>query len=186
MTLLLDRAEARNRNVDLGDEAGLTILTDIEKADRDRAWWAAEAARTGTDWRSLADAVLEMLVAAGIVEQPQLETITPWDAPPWREAAVEYHRDRSGHLAVEIEPKRLERLRPLMADSISLERVYDEIGRDRATPAVTVEALKLAVRVHGPKTLAEPTNKERLRRCDAYARDRLDRWIADFKKGNCL
>jgi hypothetical protein len=43
------------------------------------------------------------------------ETITPWDAPPWREATAEYHRDRSGRLTVEIEPKRLERLRPLMA-----------------------------------------------------------------------
>jgi hypothetical protein len=73
-----------------------------------------------------------------------------------------------------------------MAHSISLERVYDEIGRNRPTPAVTVEALKLAVREHGPKTLAEPTNQERLRRCDAYARDRLDLWMTDFKKGNCL
>ena len=72
-----------------------------------------------------------------------------------------------------------------MGRSISLERVYDEIGRDRGTPAVAVEALKLAVREHGPKTLAEPTNQERLRRCDAYARDRLDHWLADFKKGNC-
>jgi len=50
--------------------------------------------------------------------------------------------------------------------SISLEHFYDEIGRNRATPAVTVEALKHAVREHGPKTLAEPTNQERFRRCD--------------------
>jgi hypothetical protein len=70
--------------------------------------------------------------------------------------------------------------------SISLERVYDEIGRYEATPAVTVEALKLDVREHGPKTLAEPANQERLRRCDAYARDRLDLWMTDFKKGTCL
>ena len=152
----------------------------------DETWWAAEAVRTGTDWSGVVAAALELIVAVGIVEQPQPETITPWDALPWREAAAEYHRDRSGRLAVEIEPKRLKRLRPLMADGISLERVYDEIGRDRAKPAVTVEALKLAVRVHGPKTLAEPTNQERLRRCDAYARARLDLWMTDFKKGNCL
>jgi hypothetical protein len=71
MTLLHDRAEARNRNVGLGDEAGLTVLTDIEKFDRDRAWWAAEAARTGTDWRSLADAALEALVSVGIIPLEQ-------------------------------------------------------------------------------------------------------------------
>ena len=103
------------------------------------------------------------MVAAGMVEQPHPETITPWDAPSWREAAAEYHRDRSGRLAVEIEPTRLEHLRRLMADNLSLERVYDEIGRNRATTAITVEALKLAVREHGPETLAEPTNQARLR-----------------------
>jgi hypothetical protein len=127
----------------------------VSTAVHDREWWAEEAVRAGTDRSGLAAAV-EMMVAAGMVEQPQPETITPWDAPSWREAAAEYHRDRSGRLAVEIEPKRLERLRRFMAHSISLERVYDEIGRNRATPAVTVEALKLAVREHGPKTLAEP------------------------------
>ena len=148
----------------------------VSAAVHDREWWAEEAVRAGTGWSGLVAAALE----------PRPETITPWDAPSWREAAAEYHRDRSGRLAVEIEPKRLVRLRRFMAHGISLERVYDEIGRNRATPAVTVEALKLAVREHGPKTLAEPTNQERLRRCDADARDRLDCWMTDFKKGRCL
>jgi hypothetical protein len=44
-------ADTRNRNVG-GDEAGLTVLLDIERLHRDRDWWVAEAARTGTDWRS--------------------------------------------------------------------------------------------------------------------------------------
>jgi hypothetical protein len=140
-----------------------------------------------TDWASIALRAF-MAIAVGAIEPADDEEPDPWaaDMPGWRRAAAEYHRDRSGRLAVEIEPKRLERLRRFMAHSISLERVYDEIGRNRATPAVTVEALKLAVREHGPKTLAEPTNQERLRRCDAYARDRLDLWMTDFKKGNCL
>jgi hypothetical protein len=60
-------AEARNRNV--GVEADFAIL-DIEKP-RDRAWWAAEAARSGTDWRSLGDAVLEVLVSVGLVQLEQ-------------------------------------------------------------------------------------------------------------------
>jgi hypothetical protein len=158
----------------------------VGTAVHDREWWAEEAVRAGTDWSGLVAAALEMMIAAVIIEQPEPKTITAWDGPSWREAAAEYHRDRSGRLAVEIEPKRLERLRRFMAPSISLERVYDEIGRNSATPAVTVEALKLAVREHGPKTLAEPTNQERLRRCDADARDRLDLWMTDFKKGSCL
>jgi len=95
---------------------------------QDETWWAAEAIRTGTDWSGVVVAALDLIVAAGIVEPPHPETITPWDAPSWREAAAEYHRDRSGRLAVEIEPKRLERLRPFMAidaaraESLRMER----------------------------------------------------------------
>jgi hypothetical protein len=64
-------ADTRNRNVGLGDEAGLTVLLDSERLHRDRAWWAAEAERTGTDWRSLADAVLEALVSVGMIRLKQ-------------------------------------------------------------------------------------------------------------------
>jgi len=71
MTLLDDRADARNSQVGLGDEVDFTILTDSEKLERDRIWWAAEAVRTGTDWRSLADAVLEALVSVGIIRLEQ-------------------------------------------------------------------------------------------------------------------
>jgi hypothetical protein len=71
MTLLDDRADARNSQVVLGDEADFAILTDFEKLERDRAWWAAEAMRTGTDWRSLADAVLEALVSVGLIRLEQ-------------------------------------------------------------------------------------------------------------------
>src|SRR5262249_52108687 len=96
-------------------------------AVHDREWWVVEAVRAGTDWSSLVAAAVEMMVAAGIVEQPQTETITPWDAPSWREAAVEYHRDRPGRLAVEIQPKRLERLRRLSVDEISMDRAWHEL-----------------------------------------------------------
>jgi hypothetical protein len=67
MTLLDDCADARNSQVGLGGEADFTSLTDIEKLERDPTWWAAEAVRTGTDWRSLADVVLEALVSVGII-----------------------------------------------------------------------------------------------------------------------
>jgi hypothetical protein len=71
MTNLTFSADTRNRNVGLGEEAGLKVLLDIETLQRDRAWWAAEAARTGTDWRSLADAVLEALVSVGVIRLEQ-------------------------------------------------------------------------------------------------------------------
>jgi len=45
-----------------------------------------------------------------------------WNAPSWREAAEQYHRDRAGRpLIVEIEPKRLKQLRRLMSPSATLE-----------------------------------------------------------------
>jgi len=86
-----------------------------------------EAVRAGTDWSGVIAAALEMMIAAGIIEQPQPETITPWDATPWREAAVEYHRDWPGRLAVEIEPKRLARLHGLMAADVSVNRAWHEL-----------------------------------------------------------
>jgi hypothetical protein len=63
MTLLHDCADARN------SEATPTFI--VGTAAHDRAWWAAEAARTGTDWRSLADAALEALVSVGIIRLEQ-------------------------------------------------------------------------------------------------------------------
>jgi hypothetical protein len=88
-----------------------------------REWWAAEAIRADTDWPGVVAAALEMMAAAGIIEAA--ETMSLWDEPSWRQAAAEYHRDRPGRLAVEFEPKRLARLRRLMA--VSLERAWREL-----------------------------------------------------------
>jgi hypothetical protein len=126
MTLLHDRAEARNSEV-------APTFTVVSTAAHDRAWWAEEASRACTDWLSVIDAALEMLVASGILE-PEPDPMTPWDAPSWRQAAVEYHRDRPGPLAVEIEPKRLARLRRLMADDVSVDRAWHEL-RDQFSKA---------------------------------------------------
>src|SRR5262245_46542199 len=93
----------------------------VGTAVHDREWWAGEAVHACTDWCGLVAAALEMMFAAGIIEEPAAQAMAPWDAPPWRDAAVEYHRDRPGRLAVEIEPKRLSRLHGLMADDISVD-----------------------------------------------------------------
>jgi hypothetical protein len=159
----------------------ISVISDI---GRDRIWWAEEAVRTGADWAGVVDTALEMMAAGGILE-PEPDAMTPWDAPSWREAAVEYHRDRAGRLAAEIEPKQLARLRRLMPDSVSLERAYYDINRSISTPPVTLDAIKLAVRERGLGALNEPATQQRLRHCDAGARAQLNHWLADFRKRNC-
>jgi hypothetical protein len=68
------------------------------------------------------------------------------------------------------------RLRGLLDKSVSLERAYTEL-RNRPTPEATIEAVKQAVRARGICALNEIQTQERLQRCDADARARLDRWI---------
>jgi hypothetical protein len=79
--------------------ASATVATAvISTAPEGREWWAEEAARRSADWLGVVAAALEMMVAAGIIEQPAAETMSLWDAPSWRQAAAEYHRDRPGDL----------------------------------------------------------------------------------------
>jgi hypothetical protein len=126
MTLLNDRAEARNSEV-------TPAFTVVSTAAHDRAWWAEEASCAGTDWPSVVAAALELLVASGILEpEPDTDTMTPWDTPSWRKAAVEYHRDRPGPLAVVIEPRRLALLLRLLADDVSLGHAWLELRNTRA------------------------------------------------------
>jgi len=99
----------------------------VSKAAHDREWWAEKAVHAGTDWYGVVTAALEMLVTTGILELPESESLTHWRAPSWREAAIEYHCNRRGCLAVETEPKRLARLRALMVDGVSLKRAWHEL-----------------------------------------------------------
>ena len=95
-----------------------------------------------------------------------------WDAPSWRETAVAYHKDRNGRrLSVEIEPKRLARLRRLLLSEVSLERAWHELNRgDGRAPQATVEALVYGLR-DGIDAL--PTKPERLRRLSELSADQL-------------
>jgi hypothetical protein len=63
MINLTSSADARNSEV--------TPTFIVGTVAHDRAWWAAEAARTRTDWRSLADAALEPLVSVGVIRLEQ-------------------------------------------------------------------------------------------------------------------
>jgi hypothetical protein len=107
------------------------LLAGVSAAVHNREWWAEEAVRAGTDRSGVVAAALEMMVAAGIIEQPAAETLTLWDMSSWRDAAIEYHRNRPGCLAVEIEPRRLEWLRRLLAANVSLARAWHELRDNR-------------------------------------------------------
>src|SRR4029450_5036098 len=73
------------------------------------------------------------------------------NAPSWKEAAKQYHRDRAGRpLIVEIEPEHLKRLRRLMDQATSLERAWDKISRKNGgAPQATVEAFMFSLRSRG-------------------------------------
>jgi hypothetical protein len=138
----------------------------VSIAVHDREWWAVEAVHAGTDWSGLVAAALEMILAAGTIEEPAAQAMTPWDAPSWRDAAVEYHRDRLGRLAVEIELK-LARLRRLMANDISIDRAWHELEADRRAPKATVDALMFSLR-RGINELTQPSTLRRLSTMDEY------------------
>jgi hypothetical protein len=102
-----------------------------------------------------------------------------WSASGWRDAAAEYHAARGNRVSiVEIEREKLRRLRRLLDDSVSIDRAMREIGADRPTPQMTVEAVLFASRARGLAALTEPDTQERLARCDAAAIAEINRRIA--------
>src|SRR5262245_20377610 len=72
---------------------------------------------------------------------------------------------------------KIEWLRGLLDNGVSLVRASAELNRNRPTPEATIEAVKQAVRARGVRALNEIQTQERLQRCDADARACLDRWI---------
>jgi hypothetical protein len=75
------------------------------------------------------------------------------------------------------DPK-IERLRRLMDEDVTLDRVYAAINSGRPTPEATIEAIKHAVRDRGVKAIEEPATKQRIENCDSAARDDLQRWLS--------
>jgi hypothetical protein len=132
----------------------------------DRAWWARQSLTDGTDWHSIGEAALAVLRQHGFLdaqqgEGPKAQQSEAWLAPSWREAAVDYQKNRAGRPAAEIEPGRLRRLRGLMAADVSLDRAWHALRDNRPTPEVTVEALMLALR-RGVSALTKPDTQRRL------------------------
>jgi hypothetical protein len=79
-----------------------------------------------------------------------------------REAAEKYREDYPN---TEIAPDRLRRLRALMNGSISLERAYEDISRNRPAPSTLVEALMPSLR-RGVTELIRPDTQRRLSALD--------------------
>jgi hypothetical protein len=88
-----------------------------------------------------------------------------WNDPGWAQAARDYHAARAGRLGVvEIEPERLARLRLLLSDNISLDRVWHELNdpSTRPAPQTTVNALLYQLRKDGLAALENPNCRRRL------------------------
>jgi hypothetical protein len=87
-----------------------------------------------------------------------------WSAPGWRDAAVNYHKDRGNRVSVTpYTADELARLRGLMAEDVTLERAWHETNQPTGRAAAsTVEALMLALRERGAAALAEPDCQRRL------------------------
>jgi hypothetical protein len=137
MTVLVERELLRNGSEPL----------------RSLAWWAAEAERNGTDWRSL---LLTVLRVSKIIELCPICEREPCLTPSFCQLCRE-------------------------ADSNRARLPRNKIARQRPTPQTTIEAIKQAVRDRGVSALDEPPTRERLQRCDAAAIAEIDRWL--LKRG---
>jgi hypothetical protein len=96
-----------------------------------------------------------------------------WEAPGWREAAVEYHKSCAARRAiVEIAPERLTQLRRVMAEDVSVEQAQRKLAEHRrdGTATVTVEALMLGLR-EGIESLQ--SNCDRLRRLSELSAEQV-------------
>src|SRR5262249_22301411 len=98
------------------------------------------------------------------------------DAPGGQGAPADYHKNRQS--AAKIEPERLQRLRRLMDEDVSLERGWSELNDQRLpgeAAAMTVEALMFGLR-RGIGALKEPATHRRLSElskeqvCEVYRR----------------
>jgi hypothetical protein len=76
------------------------------------------------------------------------------------------------------------RARRLLDENISLDRAWHELNdpRKRPTPQAIVEAIMYCVRERGIGALNEPTNIERMSRCDAAAKAQINKRIAKTKE----
>jgi hypothetical protein len=106
----------------------------------------AEAAANGLV-DSIGQDAVQAIIAAAFAKVREDPAEDAWNAPGWRDAAVEYHSKRGNRVTVtDIEPERLAQLRALMADDVSLERAQAELNSNRSVPTATLQAAEFLVR----------------------------------------
>jgi hypothetical protein len=76
----------------------------------------------------------------------------------------------------------IRQLRALLCDDVSLVSAWTLIQRRHAAARATIEALCESVKERGVEALTDPTNQDRLRRCDAVAIAEIDRRIVALTK----
>jgi hypothetical protein len=141
-------------------------------------WWRDQSRADRTDWVSLidaADTALQRLrevqpSSPGHVMRDSWKKVAEeaWDNPSWREAAREYHDARGGRVRIaEIDPGRLQLLRRLMGDEITLGRAWAEMNMaarepfDEA-PKTTYDAVDFELRTYGLSELNKCNCQRRL------------------------
>jgi hypothetical protein len=82
-----------------------------------------------------------------------------WNAPSWREAALDYHKSRSA--PSHRDNPDLQRLRRLLDDGVTLVAAWAAMHRNRPAPEATLEALMFSLR-RGVNELTRPDTKRRL------------------------
>jgi hypothetical protein len=73
-------------------------------------------------------------------------------------------------------------------DALSLAALWNNLNdpHRHATPQSTIEAVLHSVRTRGIPALEQPGNKERLSRCDAAARRKIDERITKLRERELL
>jgi hypothetical protein len=124
------RAEARNTEV-------TPTFSVVSTAAPDRAWWAEEASCAGTDWASVVETAIELLLAAGIIEPIKERPGMTWDGSTFRRLCLE-------------------------ADARQRAQVRCAAPAERSAPPSTVEALMVGLRERGVAALNEAAVRRRL------------------------
>ena len=183
MELIPARAPARNTDSpveerDLRDRLSTVPLAPTAATDigHDRAWWARQSLIDGTDWQSIGEAALAVLRQYGFLcldarqgegpkaQEAEKAVSEAWNAPSWREAALDYHKSRS--VPSHRDDPDLQRLRKLLDDRVTLAAAWAAMHRNRPAPEAMLEALVFSLR-RGDGELAQPDTQRRLSALDA-------------------
>ena len=70
---------------------------------------------------------------------------------------------------------------PANWQEVSLDALHQHFNKTRPTPQTTVEAILHCVRKRGLSALKETANVERLARCDAHAREEINKQIQKLR-----